>query len=287
VDIGSNTVRLLVADVHEGRLRELMTQRAFVRLGKGMRRGGAIRVEKIAETAEAVATQVKGARELEPLTLTVVATAAVRDARNGDELLEAIERRTGLPVALLTEVEEARFAFVGATKTLASPVAGPVGVVDVGGGSSEIVVGTVAGGVTWSESFRIGSGFLTDSYVRCDPPSVGELNSMRSHIGGCFEGLDVPPTERAVAVGGSATSLRRLVGLELSHEALDRSIGLLASWPAEEIGRRFQVDPQRVRLLPAGVLILDELAQRLAGPLNIGNGGLREGVVIEMAAAAA
>ena len=93
IDIGSNTTRLLVADAGDGQLRELVTQRAFTRIGKSLDAGGAIPAEKIAETAEVVATQAKVAREVGAEQIVAVATAAIRNAPNRDELLTAVERR--------------------------------------------------------------------------------------------------------------------------------------------------------------------------------------------------
>jgi exopolyphosphatase/guanosine-5'-triphosphate,3'-diphosphate pyrophosphatase len=286
VDIGSNTTRLLVADADEGRLRELMTQRVYNQLGESVGRGGSIPVDKIEETTDTVVTQARHAHEYGAERVDVVATAAVRDARNGRELTAAVEAGTGLAVRILSGAEEARLSFLGATKALGAPVQGRVAVVDVGGGSTEIAIGTVGGGVEWSETFRVGSGFLADSYVRSDPPTPAELQSVREHVNGTFDGLDPPPVERAVAVGGSATSLRRVVGAELSHDALERGIRILCTTPIEEVARRFELDRRRVRLLPTGILVLETVGDCLGRALTIGGGGLREGVIIEMVAAA-
>jgi exopolyphosphatase / guanosine-5'-triphosphate,3'-diphosphate pyrophosphatase len=166
-------------------------------------------------------------------------------------------------------------------------VEGAIAVVDVGGGSSEIAIGDYGGEVDWSESFRIGSGFLADSYIESDPPSVPELEAIRSHVSGVFEDLDPPRASMAVAVGGTATSLRRLVGAELAHDTLERGVRVLSSTPVAEVARRFELDPERVRLLPAGILILEELSDRIGLPLTIARGGLREGVILELAAGAA
>lgn len=282
IDIGSNTTRMLVAEVRDGRLRELLQQRAFTRLGREIKRDTGISAAKLAEVAAVVATQVRLADELQVRQLRAVATAALRDADNGEQLLEAVREQAGIEVTVLTWEEEARLAFVGATKTLGHPVEGEIAVVDVGGGSSELAVGTVAGGVRRSWSFRIGSGLLADAYLRSDPPSVAELHAVREHVAGAFEGVVVDPPELAVAVGGSATSLRRLVGASLEHETLERGVRVLASMPTAEISRRFELEPERVRLLPAGILILEEISSRVGRPLQIGNGGLREGVILEM-----
>ena len=166
----------------------------------------------------------------------------------------------------------------------ASRSSGSVGVVDVGGGSTELAIGTLAGGATWSESFRVGSGLLTDGYRRADPPSAAELHAMREHAHGVFEGLDLPPVDAAVAVGGSAASLRRLVGAVLDGDSLQRALRVLAEEPAEAVARRFSIDRERVLLMPAGLTVLDAAAAAASGArCEIGRGGLREGVILELA----
>jgi exopolyphosphatase/guanosine-5'-triphosphate,3'-diphosphate pyrophosphatase len=281
IDIGSNTTRLLVADARQGSLRELLAQRAFTRIGKSLNSERLIPADKIAETAEVVATQARMARQAGAGRIEAVATAAIRKAGNRDELAAAIERQAGVALRVLSEEEEARLSFVGATRSLAVPPRDTVAVVDVGGGSSEVAVGTVAGGVTWWASLSIGSGLLADGYLHSDPPASEELERARLHAQGVFEGLEPPPVAEAVAVGGSATSLRRLVGAELRHDALQRSIRILATTPADEVARRFDLAPERVRLLPGGIVIFDELSQKLEQPLQIVAGGLREGVILE------
>jgi exopolyphosphatase/guanosine-5'-triphosphate,3'-diphosphate pyrophosphatase len=263
-----------------------MTQRVYTRLGKALGRDKLLPAEKVEEVASVVERQVRHARELGADSVRIVATAAIRQATNRDELVKAIEAASGVPADVLSDEDEARLAFAGATRMLAAAPSGPIAVVDVGGGSTEIAIGTLADGVTWSRSFRIGSGFLADSYLRSDPPAASELDAARHHASGTFEGLRAPPVERAVACGGSAASLRRMAGAELTHDALERAVRLLASAPRAEIAERFELDPERVHLLPAGVLILDAVSTELGVPLKIGGGGLREGVVLELAAAA-
>jgi exopolyphosphatase / guanosine-5'-triphosphate,3'-diphosphate pyrophosphatase len=286
VDIGSNTTRLLVAEcAGGGAVRELMNQRVYTRIGKSLDREKRLPADKVEEVAAVVERQVRHARELGAERVRVVATAAIRQAANREELVAAIDHAAGVPTEVLSDADEARLAFAGATRMLAAPTAGAIAVVDVGGGSTEIAIGTLDGGVEWSRSFRIGSGFLADSYLRSDPPSAAELDAARKHAAGTFEGLRTPPAERAVACGGSAASLRRMAGAELTHDALERAVRLLASAPRAEIAERFELDPERVMLLPAGVLILDAVSTTLGLPLKIGGGGLREGVVLELAAA--
>lgn len=260
----------------------MLRQRAFTRIGKGLKANDRISARKIDEVADVVATQIRVARELGAESVRAVATAAIREAANQEQLLEAISKAAGIDVDVLTDDEEGRLAFVGATSALDHPPDGDIAVIDVGGASSEIAVGTMADGVRATTSFRIGSGFLADSYLRSDPPSIEELQHVRSHVGGTFEGFALPTPELAVAVGGSSTSLRRLVGGVLDHETLERGLRILASEQIDDVARRFELESERVRLLPAGMLILEEISDRLDRPLQIGRGGLREGVILSM-----
>jgi exopolyphosphatase/guanosine-5'-triphosphate,3'-diphosphate pyrophosphatase len=286
IDIGSNTTRVLVAEAKGGRLREVLQRRAFTRIGKGLKPGAEIPRAKIEEVAGVVASHRLLAEQAGAHPVRTVATAAIRGAANRDEFVEVVSDRGGVEVTILEGEEEARLAFVGATRTLGRALDGVVGVVDVGGGSTEIAVGTVADGVSWWASFRLGSGHLADEYLHSDPPAAAELQAMSAHAAGVFGGLDVPQPDAAVAVGGSAASLRRLVGTVLEPETMQRALRELSEAPAAVVSERFALDPQRVRLLPAGMLILDAAAQSLGCPLMIGRGGLREGVLLELAEAA-
>ncbi len=282
IDIGTNTTRVLVAEARDGVLTEVLQQKAFTRLGRGLKAGGTISPEKIAETARVVAEQRALAERVGAVHVRIVATAVIRRAANKHEFCAALRELGGVEVCVLDGHEEARLAFLGATRTLGAPLPGRVGVVDVGGGSTEIAVGTLEGGVEWSASFDFGSGFLADSYLHSDPPAASELEAVRAHAAGVLEGVAPPAVDSAVAVGGSAASLRTLVGAVLDPETLQRALRVLSEAPAVEVARRFGLDPERVKLLPAGILALDAAAHVLGHPLQIGKGGLREGVLLDM-----
>jgi len=282
IDIGSNTTRVLVAEPVGGQLKKVMEQRAYTRIGKAAGDDGAIPPQKVDEVAEVVATQVRLARELGAETIRSVATAAVREAPNCAAVAAAIEEASGVPVDVLSDKEEGRLSFIGATKTLGHPVEGEVGVVDVGGGSTEIVLGSVPGGVREVRSWQVGSGALADELIASDPPSAAEIRRIRDRVDDVFAGVEVERPAQAVAVGGSATSLRRLVGAVLEYETLERGIRVLSGDPAADVAKRFELDPERVRILATGVLILEKLSELLAQPLQIGKGGLREGVVLDL-----
>jgi exopolyphosphatase / guanosine-5'-triphosphate,3'-diphosphate pyrophosphatase len=282
IDIGSNTTRVLVAKPDDGQLRKVMEQRAYTRIGKASQHDGAIDAEKVAEVAEVVATQVRLAKEVGADAIRTVATAAIREATNREAVVAEINRIAGVEVEVLSEHEEGRLAFLGATKTLGHPVEGEVGVVDVGGGSSEVVLGSAADGVRAVHSFKIGSGSLAEDFLDNDPPSASELRAVRDHVADFFADVKFDRPAQAVAVGGSATSLRTLVGAVLEYETLERAIRVLTGDPILEVAKRFELDPRRVRILPTGVLLLEKLSELLGQPLQIGKGGLREGIILDL-----
>jgi exopolyphosphatase/guanosine-5'-triphosphate,3'-diphosphate pyrophosphatase len=273
---------VLVAEPVEGQLKKVMEQRAYTRINKAIDGDGAIEAEKVQEVSDLVATQVRLARELGAETIRAVATAAMRDAANGEEAAREIGEAAGVPIDILSDEEEGRLSFIGATKGLGHPVEGKIGVVDVGGGSTEVILGTVSGGVEKVRSWRVGSGVLADELLASDPPSAAEVRRVRDRVEDIFEGVEIDHPAQAVAVGGSATSMRRLVGAVLEYETLERGVRVLCGEPAADVARRFELDPQRVRILTTGVLLLEKISELLGQPLQIGKGGLREGVILDL-----
>jgi exopolyphosphatase / guanosine-5'-triphosphate,3'-diphosphate pyrophosphatase len=282
IDIGSNTTRLLVADCDGDRLVEVHQERAFTHVGRGLTARQEIREEKIAEVATVVTAQLQAALELGAVHVRCVATAAVRRAGNPDALTAAVRHSCGLDVEILSAAEEARLAFAGAARTLGYDPLGPLGVVDAGGGSCELVVGTLPDQVSWFASFEIGSGVIADECLHSDPPTEKDMTRARARVREVLDGIRPPSAARVVAVGGSATSLRRIAGPVLDADAFARALALLAGGRAAELARRFELDEDRARLLPAGLLILQAAAELFGAPLEVANGGLREGLLLEV-----
>jgi exopolyphosphatase/guanosine-5'-triphosphate,3'-diphosphate pyrophosphatase len=281
IDIGSNTTRLLVADCGTSGLQEVAQERVFTHIGRSRRADGTIDEDTIHEVALVVGAQVRRARELGAGNVRAVATAAIRAAPNGSELAAAVGSRCGVEVEILSGEDEARLAFLGAASALEHPPDGELGVVDVGGGSCELVVGTAPDAVRWSASFALGSSDLTYGCLHSDPPAGEELAAARKEVASTFDGLEAPSPAAAVAVGGSAASLARLVGPVLDPPAFARSLQELAAAPAREVAFAFGLDVDRVRLMPAGLIILEAASAQLGVPLHVGRGGLREGVILE------
>jgi exopolyphosphatase / guanosine-5'-triphosphate,3'-diphosphate pyrophosphatase len=283
IDIGTNTTRVLVAETRDGQLTPVLQHKAFTRLGRGLAPGGAIPEARIAETAAVVAEQRALAEQAGACEIRVVATAVIRRASNRDAFCDAVARHGGVEVSVLDGEQEARLAFLGATRTFAAPLPGRVAVVDVGGGSTEVAVGTVAGGVEWAASYPFGSGFLADTDLGEDPPCAGDLDRVRAHAARALAGMRAGSVDMAVAVGGSAASLPRLVGDRLDGASLATALGLLCGGPASDVALRHGLDEQRVRLMPAGLVALGAVSEALGRPLHIGCGGLREGVLLDLA----
>jgi exopolyphosphatase / guanosine-5'-triphosphate,3'-diphosphate pyrophosphatase len=281
IDIGSNTTRLLVAECAGGALREVHQEREFTRIGRDLRGGGLISPGKIAEVVEVVRRQSDRARELDAAQLRVVATAAIRRAANGGELAGAVQRGCGLAVHVLSGEEEARLAFLGACGTMDHDPPGPLAVVDVGGGSCELAVGRTGDAPGWSASLVLGSGDLADDFFHTDPPTGAQLRAAHERARREIVDVPVPAAAEAVAVGGSATSLRRLAGGTLDSAAFARALDLLGRENSATVAERFALDRERVRLLPAGLVILQAVSRRFGLPLQIGYGGVREGILLE------
>jgi exopolyphosphatase / guanosine-5'-triphosphate,3'-diphosphate pyrophosphatase len=286
IDIGSNTTRLLVADCADDTLVAVHQERAFTQIARSLDANSGIPAAKLQEVVRAVAGQLASARRLGVTEVRCVATAGVRRAANGDSLVGLIERACdGLSVDVLTGDQEGRLAFIGAAWGCRQPEQpaydGALGVVDVGGGSSELVVGVPPDQVMWCRSLPIGSSDLAGSEMRGDPPSADECARASARVQIAFTGLEPPAVGRAVAVGGSAASLTSIVGPLLDHGALARSLALLQRLPAAEIAAQYGLDPQRVRLLPSGILILMEVTSLFGAALTVGGAGLREGLLLD------
>jgi exopolyphosphatase/guanosine-5'-triphosphate,3'-diphosphate pyrophosphatase len=272
-----------VADVDDGRLEVVAQEKAFTSLGSELATRGEIGTAKLAELVTVVEAQVAVARRLGVAQIRAVATAAVRRAANGRRLARELAERTGTEIEILSAGEEARLAFCGAVGMLQQPPTGLVGVIDIGGGSCELVVGEPGAAPTWWESVALGSSSVTDRWLHSDPPHPLELSTALDHVRAAVAGLSPPRPASALAVGGSATSLGRVAGCVLDGPAFARALSLLGSEPAARLGQRIGVDPQRIRLLPAALLLLEAMAARLEAPLMVSSGGIREGLLLELA----
>jgi exopolyphosphatase/guanosine-5'-triphosphate,3'-diphosphate pyrophosphatase len=265
-------------------MRELAAVREFTLLGTAAGEDGVIPHAKMVETAEAVAAQVDTARRLGARLITIVGTAVLRNAPNTDDLAGEVERLTGFPLNVLSEEAEAELSFLGATTASDLDSDGPVAVADVGGGSSELAVGVPGERPTWWHSIALGSAALARECLTKDPPTHEEVARCRDRAAEVVRRLSPPEVTVALAVGGSATSLRLLAGPRLDDRALERALHLLAHAACADVARDHEIDVRRVKLLPAGIAILAAIAGLLGVPLQVARGGLREGAILRLAA---
>jgi exopolyphosphatase / guanosine-5'-triphosphate,3'-diphosphate pyrophosphatase len=278
VDVGANTLRLLVAESTERGLRSVREERRRTLLGEDVERLGRLTDEKIERSAEAARKEVRRARKLGAGRIEIVVTSPWRNAANGRELVSALGDATGLPVRALSADEEAELGFIGAVSM--SPVKGqPVAVCDVGGGSAQIAIGS-SKRPSWLRSIELGSLRLTNRCLHSDPPTRDELSAARLEVEAAVSSLTPPLPAVALATGGTARALRR-IGLDhFDADGLERALARLVKLPASERARRAGADLQRARTLPAGALILIGLQQLLRVPIDVADGGVREGACL-------
>ena len=230
-----------------------------------------------------MADYVKQARDHGAINVEVLVTSPGRQAANGDELVKRLARATKVPVRLLSAVDEARLGFAGGLAGTRISPGRIVAVVDVGGGSAQIAVGTRRDGPAWVRSIDIGSMRLTSRCVSNDPPGLDELSAMRAEVARYLEDIAPPQPRVALAVGGSARNLRKVAGSSrLGPDELAATIELLVSIPADEVVRRFDVAPERACTLVAGALILEGIRELLGTGFRVVRGGVREGAVLEL-----
>jgi exopolyphosphatase / guanosine-5'-triphosphate,3'-diphosphate pyrophosphatase len=282
VDVGANTVRLLVAGRDGDSLVAVREERVQLGLGEEIERTGGISDDKLEETALTAAARVRKARKLRCAAIEVLVTSPGRQASNGDELVGRLAHETGVATRVLTAQEEGALAWRGAVGA-AREVPATVAVCDVGGGSSQIAVGSTAEGEpAWVRSVDIGSLRLTQRAFDEDPPTDASVERALRAIAEEFDELAPPLPLGALAVGGTARTLRRIAGDVLGPDEFTAAVGELRRSTSRQIAKTYRLDRQRARTITAGALILSEIQHRLSVPLSVGRGGLREGAALQL-----
>jgi exopolyphosphatase/guanosine-5'-triphosphate,3'-diphosphate pyrophosphatase len=265
VDLGTNTTRLLVADVADGRVDEVVRRTTITRLGEGVDARCRLLPVPIARVRNVLSEYRREADSLRAERTLLIATSAVRDAENGEAFLGEIEWSYGFATRLLTGREEAELSFRGAT--LGRREREGLLVVDIGGGSTELVAAGL--GV----SLDVGSVRLTERFLASDPPTRSELESCASAVRSLLAEQvprDLAPRE-AIGVAGTVTSLAALdLGLErydrervhghrLTAAAVDEQLERLAALPLVERRLVPALDPERAPVIVAGAVLLREV----------------------------
>lgn len=235
VDLGTNSTRLLVAEVEDGTVRELARRLTITRLGEGVDERRILLPTALARVRNALTDYRRTLDEHGAERTLAVATSAVRDAENGEAFLGEVEWSYGFETRLLSGEEEALMTFRGVSA--GRDVGTGTLVVDVGGGSTELVLGGPPG-IAWHESLDLGCVRLTERFLHSDPPTPGELDACSRHVADALaERLPAGTRpERAVGVAGTVTTLAVLsLGLEEEDPALVDGHRLVAGWIRGEV----------------------------------------------------
>ena len=283
IDVGSNTVRLLVASVAGDTVRMLREERVHLGLGEEILHYDRVRRRKLDEVREVTGEYARIARKLGVRELETVVTAPGRQGDSPDRLVEAIHQATGAEVRVVSAEDEGRLAFAGAVSR-ANPGEGVVAVCDVGGGSTEVVVGTELLGPAWVRSVDLGSLRLTAALLPSDPPTAAEIDAAREAVRSGLAELEPPQPEIALATGGSARALARVIGHEYGRAELEERRRGTCEQAGGRVGGRARIRPTRARTLLAGALILEEVSRLLGQPFTPSRGGIREGAALRLAA---
>ncbi len=303
IDIGTNSVKLLLAEVDGETVSPLLERSEQTRLGRGFYKTHRLQPDAIRQTAQVVAEFAAAAAEWKPVTTCVIATSAARDALNPSDLLEAVRQATGLTVRIISGEEEADWVFRG---VLTDPALAqhPLLIVDVGGGSSEFILGNKS--VQYSRnSFRLGTVRLLEHLQPADPPTAGDWEKCQALLGQ-FLGNQIRPVlapalhtcsggqVRLIATGGTSTILARmqlalrsydrdrLEGAWLTREQVRQHRARLWSLPLSERKKIIGLPAKRADVILMGSAIFEAVMEHLDFPgLRVSTRGLRYAALMQ------
>ena len=272
IDLGTNSTRLLVAEVADGQVSELERRTTVTRLGQDLEASGRLADEAVARVSEALAAYREIIDRLDAKRIVAVATSAMRDAENGPAFRDEIQERFGIDARTISGDEEARLTFLGATSGRA-PGAQTL-VIDIGGGSTEYVTGLADSEPDFHVSTRMGSVRFSERHLRADPPEHDEMTALAEDARGVVDG-DVPReirerVEHGIAVAGTATTLaaidqeldpydpEKVDGYHVNLGACERIVAQLAALPLADRRRVTGLHPDRAPTIVAGAVIMLE-----------------------------
>ena len=297
VDCGTNSIRLLVAESDgAGGLVDLDRQTTIVRLGQGVDATGEFRPDALARTFAATDryAELIRAAGVPRGGVRFVATSASRDAANREEFFAGIESRLGVRPDIISGDTEALLSFTGALSR-SRPGSEPVLVMDIGGGSTELIVGSAAGALESAISLDIGSVRLTERFLKTSPPAAADLAAAAAHVDSLLDGsgVDFAGVGSWIGVAGTATTLagvylgletydrERVHGARLPHAELDAMLGRLSAMTVAEIRALPSMHPGRADVVTAGTLIAARVAARLSVPeLIVSESDILDGIAL-------
>lgn len=304
IDIGTNTLRLLVAETGPDSFQEIYAERKVTRLGEGLDRKGLLghsAEERSLKTLRDFAEKIKYHAALHTR---AIGTSALRTASNSAEFIEKVRKKTGLDIRVISGKEEARLTLIGVTRGLKGCGTGSNDtrkaalVIDIGGGSTEIIM-TRMGEESAVASLPLGAVCLTDRYVKSDPPTAREMEQLRISVNDRLDqygGMVTPGTEvTLVGTAGTITTLAsmelrlaeydpdRVNGHILTVETVDALVQLLATSTLEERKSLPGLEKGREDIILAGAVVMQEIMKRFGlTTMAVSDWGLREGIVLDL-----
>lgn len=290
IDIGTNSVLLLIAEGDDSGARPLVERATITRLGQGVDKTRRLAPEAIDRTLDCLSRYAEEIRAAAPAELLVVGTSAMRDAEGGASFRERAAAILGVMPRVASGDEEAELTFLGALSGI--DATGDVLVFDVGGGSTEIITGPAGGPPRDKISLDIGSVRLTERHVRSDPPGAAELAAVRADVRSALAAVPFRPVGQLVGVAGTVTTLAaftkniapydagRVHGLTLGLSEVARATAELSALPLEERKRLASIDPKRADVIVAGAALVEEVMRFCAAEaMIVSDRGVRWGLV--------
>jgi exopolyphosphatase/guanosine-5'-triphosphate,3'-diphosphate pyrophosphatase len=281
IDVGANTLRLLVVESGSDGLEVVHRERVHLGLGESIERCGAIPKERLAAAWQTARQQAASAKRLDCARLEIVVTSPGRQAANADELVAALSRVRGATVRVLTAEEEGRYAYRGVLGSVESPP-GSVAVCDVGGGSTQIAVGSPHEDPVWVRSVNVGSLRLTRRVFSGQTPTTEAIERAQEEVEHVFTGLTPPLPQGAYATGGTARALGKVVGPRLGAEELAVALHVVGERSTRRLAKTFDLSPARASTLAAGTVLLAATQRLLGVPLIVARAGVRDGIAISL-----
>ena len=298
IDCGTNSIRLLVADVVNGVVTDVDRRMVINRLGEGIDKTGEFSAGALQRTFAACEEYASLIRGLKAERVRFVATSASRDAKNRDEFVSGVKARLGVEPDVIAGEEEAALSFRGATAGVGAQHPGPFLVVDIGGGSTEFVLGTAS--PSHARSVNIGCVRMTERHLQDDPPSVEQIAQATLDIDEAIrQAADVVPIEDAatlVGVAGSVTTVAaialgldeydssRIHGSVIDADALQDVADLLLTMPRSQRAQMGVMHPGRVDVIGAGALVLSRIIEATgAAELVVSEHDILDGIAFGLA----
>jgi exopolyphosphatase / guanosine-5'-triphosphate,3'-diphosphate pyrophosphatase len=293
IDIGTNTILLLVATTEKGVLKPLFEMETMVRLGEGLQKSGVISEEAMKRGYQTLSHYVSHCRERGVERIFAVGTSALREAKNSGAFVGMIRERLGLPIEIISGEREARLSYLAVAKDM-EEAEGPILVIDVGGGSTELILGRGERICQWV-SLPIGLVRLTEQHLTADPVLDEEWEKMVGAIHKGFSGVPHPhETVSMVSVGGTGTTLASVEqGLKefsaekihhfvLTKDAIGKQLVLYRSKTIEERKKIPGLAPARADIILAGGTILYMAMEKFGSPsVTVSCHGVRYGLLYE------